>query len=156
MGKAAQPKGISAEDRRKIMELADQAASAQEQAVQSLEQTDDVNALAQERESYRLLKEIEKLLPKDANQSSSQSQKEQNEKKEQPKENPSSQQQQQDPQESQPQQKPEEKQPEQKDATPEDVKKLIEKAMQREKDHEAEKRRMNNNFVPPSAIERDW
>jgi len=160
-GEQNQPKGITAEDRKKVLELSEQAAAVQQQAVQSLEQGDDAGALVRERESYRLLKEIEKLLPKDAGQSSSQSQEKQNEKKEQekkeqPQENPPPQQPQQKPEESQPQQKPDEKQQEQKDTTPEDAKKLIEKALQREKDHEAEKRRMNTRYVPPSAIERDW
>ena len=163
---AGQPKGISAEDRHKILELADQAATAQGKAAQLIDKGDATEALTQEKEAYRLLKDIEKLLPKDKNQNSSESQDKQQqdqqkqEKKDEQKQD-QSQQQQPNPQESQDQQKQDEKKQEpketdQKDSPPEDVKKLIERAMQREKEHEADKRRMNNQFIPPSAIEKDW
>jgi hypothetical protein len=162
-----QQQGISAEDRKKILELANQTIAMQEKAEQALEKNATAVAVPHEREAYRLLKEIEKLLPKDKKQNSSESQEkkqqEQQEKRDEQKQESSSspQQQEQQPQESQPQQKQEEKeqeskQAEQKDLAQEEAKKLIEKAMQREKEHDAEKRRMNNKYVPPSAIEKDW
>ena len=158
----ADKQGISAENRQKILALADQAASVQAKGVQAIARGDEEDALVQGQESYRLLKEIEDLLPKNKNSSSSQQKEQQQEKQdESKKQDQSSEQQQPKPQPSQPEEKQNEKKPEpkeneQKKATPEDVKNLIERAMQREKEHDEEKRRMNNRFVPPSAIERDW
>ena len=50
----------------------------------------------------------------------------------------------------------EKKEPEdKKEAMPEEVKKLLDKALQREKEHEAEKRK-DRGYIPMSPMERDW
>ena len=149
---------ITAETRRRILELADQTQQLQVNAAKTVEKEDFAGALPDEQKSYELLKEIEQLLPKDKNQQ--QQDKNQRDQKQQ-KQDQKQEQKQDKKQEPQPQKQEEkqeqqkEQQQEKKDATPDNVKKLLEKALQREKDHEAELQRRNQQ-VPPSAIDRDW
>jgi Ca-activated chloride channel homolog len=154
-------RGISAETRQKILELAAQASDSQANAATAAGKGNFAGALPDEEKSHALLKEIEKLLPRDENQQEqnqqkqeqkkSQEQKQQQDKQEQKQEQKQDQEQQQQKQEQKAQEQPEEK----KDSTPQDVKKLLEKALQREKDHQQELKRRNQQ-IPPSAIDRDW
>jgi Ca-activated chloride channel homolog len=157
---AQEKQGVSAETRRKVLELAAEAMNSQANAGTAVEKGDFAGALPDERKSHELLKEIEKLLPRNENErdqnqeKKDQKQQEQKQdKQEQKKEQ--KQDQQQSEQQKQQEQKSQEKPAEKKDQTPQDVKKLLEKALQREKDHEQELRRRNQQ-VPPSAIDRDW
>lgn len=139
---------LSPADRRKIVELAEQAVKVQTSAEQAVK-TSLGESLAHQRKAYGILKEIEALLPKEKQPQDNQSQ-EQNQ-------NP--QQQSQPPQEQKPdqqQQKPQPKQEEKNDQmSPEDLKRLLEKARQREKEHEQEKRE-RDSYIPLSPSERDW
>lgn len=139
---------LSKEDRAKIIALAGQAITAQTSASQS-----STNSLAEslphQRRALDLLKEIEKLLPKDKQPQNQQQQKDQNQdsrqneqpqpKQEQPK----------------PQQQPRKEEPRKGQLSPEDLKRLLEKAKQREQEHEQEKRE-RDAAIPMSPAERDW
>lgn len=167
---------ISAAARTNILALADQAVKAQARAGEYLSATNLQAALPEQRHSYDLLKEIEKLLPKDKNQQDQQNQ-DQKEQKQDQQQNPQDKEQnKQDqkqpdqqpppPQEQPPppqdkQQQPQKEQPaeEQKDKndkemTPEQLRALLEKALQREKEHREDK--MRDEYIPPSPVDRDW
>ncbi len=164
-GKDQQPTinapGITAETRQKILELADQTGQLQANAARAADKEDFAGALPDEQKSFDLLKEIEKLLPKNQNQQQQKQDKQQQDQKQQnqdeKKDQKSDKKQQPQPQKQndKQEQKKEAQQQEKKDSTPDDVKKVLEKALQREKDHEAELRRRNQQ-IPPSAIDRDW
>ncbi|MBN2302403.1 MAG: VWA domain-containing protein [Lentisphaerae bacterium] len=146
---------ITIEDRRKVLDLSTQAIATQEDAIRFLRDSNIEKALIAERDSHGILLEIRKLLPKDKsaqhdqNTESQQQQQEQNNESRQQQEFQQDAQQPQDTQQQEPQsQEPKEK------PLPEDVKKMLEKALQREKEHEAEKRRRMN--VPRIPNERDW
>jgi hypothetical protein len=134
---------ITAETRRKILELAEQAVAAQERAAGLLTTNDLAGALPQQTLAHERLREIEKLLPKQQQQ--------QNQEQQQNQQPPP------DPQQKPEERKPEEQKPEeeQKDQTPEDVKRQLEKALQREKEHEAEKKRLQRQ-MPMLPREKDW
>ncbi len=135
---------LSAEDRAKIVTLTDQALAAQTAA------TNLTAALPHQRKAYTLLKEIEKLLPKEKqpqDNSQQQDQKDNQQKQDQPKEPPKEQ-----PKE---QKKPEKQEPQKGEMSKEDLQRMLEKAKQREKEHEQEKRERNNS-IPMSPAERDW
>lgn len=140
---------LSPENRKKIVELAEQAIRVQTSAEQAVD-TGLQESLIQQRKAYGLLKEIEALLPKEKQPQD-----------QQPQDQPQDQQQKQDqqPQEQkqdQQQQKPQPKQEDKKDQmSPEDLKRLLEKAKQREKEHEQEKRE-RDSYIPLSPSERDW
>ncbi len=149
-GSSTNEMAITAENRQKILELADQARAAQAQAADALQKNESAAAQPFAQAAETALKEIEKLLPKSKQQ---QQQKQ-------------DQQQQQKPQDSKQEQKPEpkdqkqeqpkpseEKKPEKQQ--PEEVKRMLEKALQREKEHEEEVRERNRK-IPPSPTERDW
>ncbi len=161
---------ISRETRTNILFLAEQAAKAQTRAISFLAVTNIELSLPEQRRSYDLLKEIEKLLPKDKNNRQNQNQDQKQDQKDQEQKDQKQDKQQQEnkpPQnDQQPPPKQEEKppqpkeqpaQPEQKDQkemTPEQLRALLEKALQREKDHREEK--MRDEYIPPSPVERDW
>jgi hypothetical protein len=158
----AAPPGISAETRKKILALTEAAISTQDSAVQILTSNDTRPLLDVQRQAHDLLKEIEKLLPKDPNTPQEQQQKEpqdsQQKQGDQQQAQDANQDQTQEPNSDPKQEEPPQQQEPQKpedDRTPEDVLKMLEKALQREKDHEAEKRRQDR-FIPPLARERDW
>ncbi len=144
---------LSAENRAKIVELAGQAVETQQGAESALAASLG-DALKQQRRSHDLLKEIEKLLPKqDSPQPQPQQQPQQQQQQDQ---QPKQQQpQQQQPQESKPEPKPQEQQQKPESMPPDDVQRMLEKAKQREKEHEAEKRQ-RDSYAPLSPIERDW
>jgi Ca-activated chloride channel family protein len=162
--KGQEERGISAETRQKILELAGQAKDLQANAATAVRKGDLAGALPDGQKSHELLKEIEKLLPRNENQQEQNQEKKEQQKQEQKQDKQDQKQQQdqkQDQQQSQQKQEQEQEQKSQeqpgqkKDSTPQDVKKLLEKALQREKDHEQELRRRNQQ-IPPSAIDRDW
>ena len=143
--------GISAETRAQILSLANQALAAQSASRDLLKKKPTVLALPKQEESHRLLKEIDKLLPKQ-NQQQQQPQ-QQNEQKEDQKKNQDDQQQDED--KPPPKEKKQQPEPEQEDVTPDKVKKLLQKAMEREKEHADElKRRNRKEFRAP--FEQDW
>lgn len=170
--------GISAATRTNILNLAHQAIQTQEQALKYLAATNLTAALPQQRVSYELLKEIEKLLPKDKNQDqqnqqnqpqSDQQQQDQQKQDQSKQDQPQPQNQpdqpkpdQQKPPESPPEQPPEQPQPaaqdqaqpKDKEMTPDQAKALLEKAKQREQEHQEEK--MRREYLPPSPVEKDW
>ena len=139
---------LSPEDRRKIMELTGQAGALQQSAEGAI-----TNALASslgyQQKAYAVLKEIEALLPKDKKPQDNQQQNQPQQ--DQPKQEPPPPQEQ-----KKEEQKPPPKQEDKKDQmSPEDLKRLLEKAKQREKEHEQEKRE-RDSYVPLSPAERDW
>jgi hypothetical protein len=169
---------ITRETRTNILHLAEQAVKTQSRANFFLATTNLAASLPEQRHSYDLLKEIEKLLPKDKNNQNDRENKDQQKQQQDQKQDPEqkdpkqdNQQQQNQPpqneekppkQEEKPQQpkeqpsQPEEKEQkkDQKEMTPEQLRALLEKALQREKDHREEKTR--DEYTPPSPVERDW
>jgi len=166
---------ITRETRTNILFLAEQAVKSQTKASFFLTVTNLASSLPEQRHSYDLLKEIEKLLPKDKNNQNDQKNKDQQKQQQDQKKDQDQKDQKQDnqqqpnqpppndektppKQEEKPQQPKEQpSQPEQKDQkemTPEQLRSLLEKALQREKDHREEKTR--DEYIPPSPVERDW
>lgn len=162
---------INAAIRTNILYLADQAVKAQELAGRYLTVTNLEASLPEQRRSYDLLKEIEKLLPKDKQNNQQNQQQNDQQKQDQQQEDENKQQDQQKPPEQKPPEQqpppPEEQKPEkqkeqpqpadredQKKMTPEQLRALLEKALEREKEHREQK--MRNEYIPPSSIERDW
>jgi Ca-activated chloride channel family protein len=140
---------LSAEDRAKIVTLTDQAITAQTSA-RDAGTTNLTIALPHQRKAYTLLKEIEKLLPKEKQPQDNpqqQDQKDKQQQQEQPKEPPKEQ-----PKE---QKKPEKQEPQKGEMSKDDLQRMLEKAKEREKEHEQEKRERNNS-IPMSPAERDW
>lgn len=142
---------LSAEDRAKIVSLTAQALTTQASARDSI--TTDLNtSLTQQRKAYDLLKAIEKLLPKEKQPQDNQQQQ---------KQDPQDNQQQKEPQKDQPKQpqKDQKDQPRQEprkgELSKEDLKRMLEKARQREQEYEQEKRERNSS-VPISPTGRDW
>jgi len=155
-GMPDEPKGISPEDRARILELADSASAAQRRASKMAEEDKLEAAIKEQSVAAEQLREIETLLP----QQESQQQQQQEQEQQQSRNDQSQQQQQQQDQEQQreeEQQKQEQAEEQEKPERPEDedIRKLLEKAIEREREHEAEKRRRNVTIpLPPS--ERDW
>ena len=148
-GKEGQQQGISAKTRAQILHLAKQAVAAQTEARELLKQPKPVDALPKQRDSLRLLKEIEKLLPKQDQQQEQEDEQQQDRQQQ-------DEQQQDEQQQDQDQPPPEQKeQPPEKKVAPEEVQKLLEKALEREKEHEDElrRRRKKELRVP---FEQDW
>lgn len=161
---------ITREMRTNILFFAEQAVKTQARACQLISATNIAASLPEQRQSYNLLKEIEKLLPKNKNQQNDRQnqdqqkqQKDQKQDKEQNKDKNDNQQpppeNEQEPpppqQEEKPQQpKEQSEQKDQKEMTPEQLRALLDNALQREKDHREEKTR--DEYMPPSPIERDW
>lgn len=160
-GSPSNAPGITAETRKKILDLADQTVRMQTDAVKAGQERDWTAAGTLARDSHRKLKEIEDLLPKQNQKSDSpqnQQQKQDDSKKQDQK------QEQKDPQQK-PQQNPEQKQekPEKKEPQPEPEKdgmteekarELLDKARQREKEYQAEKQK--RAFFDRASGDRDW
>jgi len=149
-GTNAMEQVLSAADRKKIVDLAGQAVTVQTSAERALS-TSLPESLTHQRKAYALLKEIEALLPKDKKP---QDNPQQDQKQDQQKQDPSQ------PQDQKPdqqkQQKPQPKPEDKKDQmSPEELKRLLDKAKQREKEHEQEKRE-RDSYIPLSPTERDW
>lgn len=146
-GTNAMEQVLSPEDRRKIVELAGQAASLQKSAEAGMGVALD-KSLGEQRKAYAILKEIESLLPKDKKPQDNQ----QDQKQDQQKQQPPQEQKKDQPKEQKPPPKPEDKKDQ---MSPEDLKRLLDKAKQREKEHEQEKRE-RDSYIPLSPTERDW
>jgi Ca-activated chloride channel family protein len=145
----APEKLITPETRRKILDLTAQAKALQQSAVAQLNSQPETS-LDSQRKAYAVLKEIEKLLPKEK-------QPQQNQKENKPDQKQDPQGQKPPPPKEEPKQQPEPKpqEPKKDQMSPEDVKRMLEKAMQREKEHEQEKRE-RDAYRPLSSGERDW
>jgi hypothetical protein len=147
-----QPEGISAETRAKIVALAEEAIRDQKRAAALIEEGKKQTALEAQRAGHEKLSTIRALLPKQQNQQ--QQDQQQQDQQEDP-------QQQQNQQQEQDQQQGDEEQPQKSDPEPQkdpeqkDVRKLLEKALEREREHEAEKRR-REDLIPLPPFERDW
>lgn len=146
---------ITPETRARILQLAKDAVLLQHNASQSLE-INLFTSIDHQREAYRVLREIEKLLPKQDQQQPQQDQQQQQQQQQNQKDQQQDQQQQ-DQQQPREDKKPaESQQQDRKDQmSPEDVKRLLDKAKQREKEHEQEKRE-RDSYIPLSPAERDW
>jgi hypothetical protein len=168
----APQQGINAETRAKIVELTQQAKDFQANVKQQMQQNSYNEALLSERESYRILKEIEELLPKQKNQQqqNQDQQNQQQQNKDQQKQDQKDkkdnkqdqknkdQQQQQNPKDKQENKKEEEQQSqpkEKKELSDDQVKQLLQKALQREAEHKEEKMKLNES-MPLSPYEKDW
>lgn len=168
---------MTPEKRKKILDLAAQAAQAQHSALQAMQTASFGAALPTEEAAYAMLKEIQDLLPKDKNQQNQQQQQQnqQQNQQDQQKEKDQQQEQQQDKKEQQQDQKQDQKdqqdQPNQehqenepKQAEPEEksqqemaeeqARSILLKAIQREKEHKEEQRRQEQ--IPMSPVDRDW
>lgn len=145
------PPLLTAEDRRKIVDLAQQAITVQGQAVQAVRNRDESQARQQGQQALTLLKDIEKLLPRESSSTP------QPQEKPQPKpsdQKPQSKPDTQPPDPAQPPQpKPEEKP--QQPQTPKDIQQLLDLARQREKDYQDAQRRKNTEYPMP-PLTRDW
>ncbi len=167
---------MTAETRTKILNMAQQTKTYQTQASKTLANANLSDSLAKQQKSYKLLKEIEKLLPKNKNkqkQKQSKDKQKQNKDKQKQKQDQDNQKQDQqkkeekkdepkpDQQKHQPEPKPKEQpanqkqsKPDKKEMTPEQAKALLEKALQREKDHK--KKKMMRSYIPMSPVDKDW
>jgi Ca-activated chloride channel family protein len=171
---------IDPETHAKIIDLAMQAEVAQGSALEQLATGLVEKSVKQQRLSYGLLREIEELLPKPPPQQSSQEQQQNNpqqqdeeQESEQEQSSPTEDEQDQQPEEEQelppqPEEAEQEKEEEEKEEevdiaeqkepdefSEDELERMLEKALQREKEHEAEKRRRNQN-VPLTPRDRDW
>ncbi|MDA0576618.1 MAG: VWA domain-containing protein [Verrucomicrobia bacterium] len=161
-------------DRVRILDLASQASAAQNLVLQTLGTNDLAQAVAYQNHSLALLKEIESLLPR----SQSQNQQPQDQQQRDQQQDKSDEQQESPPQETPQDQEPQDNQDEQEQASPADdaedetedneqdqaqaqedalppeSERMLERALQREREHEAKRRRQE--FTPLSPVERDW
>ncbi|MCE9615696.1 MAG: VWA domain-containing protein [Lentisphaerae bacterium] len=164
------PSGTSTNiDRAKILELSAQAKAVQDSALSFLGTGDLEESQMQQELSYKILKEIEALLPKSqSSQQQQQDQKQPSDQKQQSSDQSKSKQDQQSqsqadqspakgekPPEPKEQQAESPKEDEKKDGTPVNVQRLLERALEREREHEAEQRQ-KQEFVPLSPTDRDW
>jgi len=148
---------ITAETRQKILNLAEQAAAAQETAAAALERSAIADARPEQRRAAVILQEIRDLLPKDRGQAQQeQPQQDQSDKSDksdqpdlQPQEQPAEQ-----PRE-QPAEKPGQPEPKPGELSRKELERLLEKALRREKEHEDELRQRIRR-IPMSPSERDW
>ena len=148
---AEQPGGITPETREKIITLANESIEAQNQAAEFLKQGNNSAALQPQTVSRDKLTTIQTLLPKQQDQQQQDQQdQEQDQSEEQQNQQESEQDQQQ--QEEEPQQASPEKE---QDPELEDIRKLLEKAIEREREHEEEKRK-RDDLIPLPPFERDW
>jgi len=168
--------GLSPEARRQILDLARQAGEAQTAARTRLEQGEPAAALADERRSCELLRQIQDLLPKQSSEQPSSGAGQDQPKQQEPPQEPDEQERSEaPPSEAPPAEQPpppseepgqpppeptgeEEGQsppPEQEEMTEEEIRQLLERALEREKEHEAEKRRRERR-IRLTPLDRDW
>lgn len=142
---------LSAKDRTTILKLTDDAIVAQSSATASLA-TNLAGSLSWQRKAHEILKEIQKLLPKEKQNQPQQNEQKQDQQKQQDQQQK---QQPQDQQKQQPKPEPQKQEPKKGELSQDDLKKLLDKARQREQEHEQEKRERDTTF-PMSPAERDW
>ncbi|MBT3191112.1 MAG: hypothetical protein HN341_01010, partial [Verrucomicrobia bacterium] len=152
-GEQPQPEGISAETRAEILKLADEAIAEQNLAATLLKDGDKTMALEAQHQSQEKLTAIQALLPKQQNQQQDQQQQDQQQQDQQDQQQQDQQQNQQE--QSEEQEQPEASEPQEEDPEQQDIRKLLEKALEREREHEAEKRR-REELIPLPPFERDW
>ena len=145
-GQKPSQQGLTAETHSNILDLAGQAMTAQDAALDLLQKGEQPAALGEQRKSLELLEEIKELLPRDPQQKPQPEKPppQQQEPQPQPQEPPPEQQEQQQQEES-----PEEPPPE------EDVAKLLERAREREQEYQ-DRQREQNRRMPLPPRERDW
>lgn len=159
----ASPEQITPEHRNRILDLGRQALEQQQKAAEQISIPSNHTAILAEQKAYDLLKEIESLLPKPPPQPDAQPQQQSSDKSsaDQQKQSAASEQEQSAPpeeagadkeQSAPPEQ---EQQKEQRDVKQEEAERLIERALQRQRDYESERRRRERQFALP-AIDRDW
>lgn len=155
----APQQGINAETRAKIVELTQQVKFEQANAKENMKNNAYPMAMVNEHESYKLLKEIQDMLPKQQNQDQQQNKNQQDKENQEQKENKENQQEQQNQEQQQKPEKPKEEklQPkeEKKELSDDQVKQLLQKALQREEEHKEEKIKFNES-MPLSPYEKDW
>lgn len=135
---------FTAEDKDKIITITEHAMNLHTEIAQKTMQAQERRTLQEQ--TLKDLLEIRDLLPKQQSGQNQQNQQQQNQEQQQ-------EQQEQEQQEQEEPQKPEEQ--EQKPETPQDVQELLRKALEREKEHEEEKKaRMRK--IPMAPNERDW
>lgn len=157
---------MTPEKRKRILELADQALSAQTAAVEAIDADTPVEELQEK--AFSALNEISSLLPRekqkqDPNQQKQEQNDQQEDQEQEPKDNeePSDQQepepqpQQNEDKQQKDQQEQDAEQAEEQELSDSEVERLLEKALQREKEREEDIRR-RNEFTPSRMIDRDW
>ncbi len=158
---------MTPEKRAQILDLADLTVKTQEQALAHLRDGKTEEAAERQAAALANLAEIQSLLPKQKQDNQQQDNQDQQD-QEDPQDNqqPPPDEPEKDPEDREPQdpednqEEPEPKQqPENEDKDGEmsesEVKRLLDKALQREKQHEIEKRE-KSEFIPPKMIDRDW
>ncbi len=135
---------LTPEARAEIEKLAEEAEGLQAEALQA---TTDADRRPYQQKALADLWRIRDLLPKQKSQGQPQPQP-------QPQPQQNQEQQKPEPQEQQPKEEPKESEPKQQEP-PQDVQEMLRRALQREKEHEAEKRRQMRD-IPMSPSERDW
>jgi len=161
----APPQGISAKDRATIVKLAEEAIGQQKQAFELLKAGQTPESLVAQKISHKNLTDIQKLLPKQQNQKQQNKQDQQNNQQQDQKKNQQQdkqqkqdkqQNQQKNQQQDQQKQTKEEQQQAKKETKEEkDIKKLLAKVIEREREHKEEKEKRLNQ-IPLPAFERDW
>jgi len=161
--------GLSATNRAKIVELATETITLQQDAAKLLTEKQQDRSLAKQEKSYRNLLEIKKLLPKDKNknqcnkcknpqQNKQQKKKQKKQKqknKDKQKQKQKQDQQKQDQQKQKQQQKKKSAKQKKEDRQLKNVQKMLQKALEREKEHKEEKQKRRNR-IPLPPYERDW
>jgi Ca-activated chloride channel family protein len=147
---------FTAEDEAKVNELAEHAEKLQREIVDMNPPEGD--KLALQKQALADLLEIRDLLPKQPNQGQqqqNQQQQQQNQEQQQQQEQQQDEQQQDEQQQDEQQQEQKPEQQEQKQPPPQDVQELLRKALEREKEHEEEKKERMRR-LPMAPGERDW
>jgi Ca-activated chloride channel family protein len=139
---------FTAEDQAKIEEIAVHTEKLQKEIVESKPPEKERRALQEQ--ALKNLLEIRDLLPKQKGQGQQQNQQQNQEQQQQ-----DQQEQEQKEQDQKEQQKQEQPQKEQKEEPPKDVQELLRRALDREKEHENDKKKQMRN-LPMSPSERDW
>jgi len=137
---------FTAEDKAEIEELAAHVAKLQVEIIEKKLPAPEARPL--QVQAHKELLEIREKLPKNPQDSSQQQQQQQEQKQDQ----------EQQPQEQKPEQKEEEQKPEpeeKQEKPPEDVQELLRRALEREKEHEEDKKKQIRN-LPMLPSERDW
>jgi len=161
---------ITAETRHRILELAAAAQTSQKEASDLLSEARPEPAREKARRAHELLRQIEQLLPRNQSDSTApqqqrqdqQQQEEQRQENQQQNSEESRQQEQQEPSEQQAEQPQEEHAGEQKKEQDEEqmskdeIRRLLERALNREKEHLEEKQRLRTQYIAPSPTEKDW
>jgi hypothetical protein len=142
-----------------IVKLTEEAIGQQKQAIELLKSGQTPKSLVAQKISYKNLTDIQKLLPKQQNKQKNQQNKQDQQKQDKQKQDQEQKQDQQQDKQQQEQQKQEnqeqEKQKTEESKEEKDVRRLLEKVLDREREHKEEKEKRLNQ-IPLPAFERDW